>query len=233
MAPKQPSNTSLDPPKKSNFIVRTLLTRPRFIISLLLAIIIFSICYPTQGSLMSLILAWNAFSWVYLIFIFQKIIKNSNKDIRALTKNEDESARMVMFFLLAGCIVSLLVLFFALGDHGALTNRDHYIRYALTASTLISSWLLLPTGFTMHYAHLYYSNPPHLGPWLIFPDKITNPGYWDFMYFSFTIAVASQTADVDVGSTPMRRAVLLQSVVSFVFNMAILGLCINILAGLF
>ena len=219
--------------KSSNIIISTLATRPRFIISIILAIATFGISYQSQGLLMSIILGWNVFSWVYLIALFQKIIKNDDKDIRALTKNEDESARMVMFFLLAGCIVSLLVLFFALGDHGALSSRDHYIRYALTASTLISSWLLLPTGFTMHYAHLYYSNPPHLGPWLIFPDKITNPGYSDFMYFSFTIAVASQTADVEVGSTPMRRAVLLQSVVSFVFNMAILGLCINILAGLF
>lgn len=107
-----------------------------------------------------------------------------------------------------------------------------FVPYALTASTLISSWLLLPTGFTMHYAHLYYSNDDQQ-PWLDFPDKILTPNYSDFMYFSFTIAVASQTADIEVMSSPMRHAVLLQSVISFVFNMTILGLCINISASFF
>ncbi|MGL5761668.1 MAG: DUF1345 domain-containing protein, partial [Plesiomonas shigelloides] len=59
------------------------------------------------------------------------------------------------------------------------------------------------------------------------------PNYWDFMYFSFTIAVASQTADVCIGSPEMRKVVLLQSVISFFFNMAVLGMSVNIGASLF
>jgi uncharacterized membrane protein len=52
------------------------------------------------------------------------------------------------------------------------------------------------------------------------------------MYFAFTIAAAAQTSDVQVRSTPMRSAVLAQSVLSFFYNFAILGLSINIAAGL-
>ncbi|MEM8072617.1 DUF1345 domain-containing protein [Morganella morganii subsp. sibonii] len=208
-------------------------SRPRFIISLLVAFVTFFALLPVQSALMCLILSWNAFSWIYLLFLFERIINKKVKDIRKLTKIEDESARMVMFFLLAGCCVSLLVLFFALGGHGNLTGNDKAVQYILTASTLVSSWLLLPAGFTMHYAHLYYNNPQQDTPWLLFPDKPAEPSYSDFMYFSFTIAVASQTADVEIASSPMRRAVLMQSIVSFIFNMAILGLCINISAGLF
>jgi len=58
------------------------------------------------------------------------------------------------------------------------------------------------------------------------------PDYWDFMYFSFTIAVASQTADINLSSSSMRRAVLAQSVLSFFFNASILALSINIAASL-
>ena len=50
--------------------------------------------------------------------------------------------------------------------------------------------------------------------------------------FSFTIAVAAQTSDVIVMSRSMRKVVLAQSVLSFLFNVAILGLSINIAAGL-
>src|SRR5699024_1798634 len=208
-------------------------SRARFFVSLIAAIIVFIYLLPVYRPLLSFILSWNAFSWAYLLFLAEKIIRNHNKDIRSFTKDEDESAKMVIFFLLTGCIASLLVLFFGLGGHDSSSEHTLFLQYGLTASTLISSWLLLPMGYTMHYAHLYYSNPPHKTPWLMFPDKITDPNYSDFMYFSFTIAVASQTADVEVGSTPMRRAVLLQSIVSFIFNMAILGLCINISASLF
>ena len=65
-----------------------------------------------------------------------------------------------------------------------------------------------------------------------FPDAELNPDYWDFLYFSFTIAVAAQTSDVVVMSSGMRKAVLAQSVLSFLFNAAIIGLSINIAAGL-
>lgn len=208
-------------------------TRPRFIISLFIACITFLVLLPYQNSMISLILSWNAFAWLYLLFLFDRIIKRNIRDIHKLTKIEDESARMVIFFLMSGCCVSLLVLFFVLGGHGDLPKDDKIFPYLLTASTLISSWLLLPTGFTMHYAHLYYNNPEQDKPWLLFPDKLAEPSYSDFMYFSFTIAVASQTADVAVASTPMRRAVMLQSIISFIFNIAILGLCINISASLF
>ncbi|MGJ3352853.1 DUF1345 domain-containing protein [Providencia sp. Je.9.19] len=208
-------------------------SRPRFVVSLLVAIVTFLALFRYQNTIISLIISWNAFAWVYLLFLFQRIIKRNVKDIRKLTKIEDESAKMVIFFLISGCCVSLLALFFDLGGHSDLTKTEKIFPYLLTASTLISSWLLLPTGFTMHYAHLYYNNPEQDKPWLLFPDKITEPSYSDFMYFSFTIAVASQTADIEVASTAMRRAVLLQSIISFIFNMAILGLCINISASLF
>ena len=47
-----------------------------------------------------------------------------------------------------------------------------------------------------------------------------------------TIAVAVQTSDVAVTSRSMRKLVLGHSVLAFFFNLLILGLSINIAAGL-
>ncbi len=208
-------------------------TRLRFLCSLTFALITFGLLVQKYTLATSFIVSWNVFSWSYLFFLMQKILFHRHRNIREITRDEDESAKMVFFFLLVGCCASLFALFFGLGGHDGLTGRDKILQYILTASTLLSSWLLLPMGYTMHYAHLYYGNPTPEKPCLLFPDKITMPTYSDFMYFSFTIAVASQTADVSISSTPMRRAVLLQSIISFLFNMTILGLCINISASLF
>ena len=97
--------------------------------------------------------------------------------------------------------------------------------------TLMGAWFLIPTIFTLHYARLYFKTDAKETA-LLFPDHELDPNYWDFLYFSFTIAVASQTSDVVLRSTEIRRATLAQSVLSFYFNVAVLGLCVNMAASL-
>ena len=98
---------------------------------------------------------------------------------------------------------------------------------------MVGSWLLVPTLFALNYASLFYRQ--HDGVGLQFPDNETDfkPDYGDFLYFSFTIAVASQTSDVIVSTRAMRRLVLLQALLSFMFNTSILAFTINIAASLF
>ena len=59
------------------------------------------------------------------------------------------------------------------------------------------------------------------------------PVFWDFAYFSFTIAAACQTSDVSTTQTSMRKLVFAHTLVSFLFNASILGFAINVTAGLF
>jgi uncharacterized membrane protein len=85
--------------------------------------------------------------------------------------------------------------------------------------------------FTFHYSRLYYTSPRQQRA-LKFPDEEAQPDYWDFLYFAFTIAVAAQTADVTVMNRSLRKTVLAQSILSFLFNVAIIGLSINVMASL-
>ena len=65
---------------------------------------------------------------------------------------------------------------------------------------------------------------------LSFPND-EPPDYWDFLYYSFTIAMCYQTPDVTVSSRSMRRITLFHAVISFLYVTAILGLVINILSN--
>jgi uncharacterized membrane protein len=85
----------------------------------------------------------------------------------------------------------------------------------------------------MNYASVYHLTAHGAGLKWPDPDPTYNPDYGDFLYFSFTIAVASQTADVSITSRQMRRLVLVQALLSFVFNTTILGFTVNISASLF
>ena len=63
-----------------------------------------------------------------------------------------------------------------------------------------------------------------------FPDD-KEPDYRDFTYFSFTIGMCAQVSDVPVSSKTIRRTVLAHSIISFLFNVTLLALTVNIAAS--
>ncbi|KQN47524.1 hypothetical protein ASE93_09470 [Serratia sp. Leaf50] len=207
-------------------------TRPRLLVALLLAVISFFLLPANQPLMQRLLMSWNVLAWLYLLFLWVLMLKTPAKGIARIARAQDESAATVLALVCITCLVSILAILFELGAVKNLSGADKVQHIALTAATLVVSWSLLPTAFTMHYAHMHYLNNDDENKILLFPDKIPLPGYWDFAYYSFTIAVAAQTADVGTGNTSVRKISLLQAVLSFIFNLAILGLSINVGAGL-
>jgi len=65
---------------------------------------------------------------------------------------------------------------------------------------------------------------------LEFPHRET-ADYWDFMYYSFTIAVCYQTSDVSVSSVRIRRVTLVHAILSFLFVTAIIGFVVNVISN--
>jgi uncharacterized membrane protein len=92
---------------------------------------------------------------------------------------------------------------------------------------------VIQTVFAFHYARRYYvdlrEQAPHAGG-LVFPGD-ADPDYLDFAYYSFVIGMTSQVSDVQATSPIMRRMTLVHSVLSFIFNIAVLALSINTIAS--
>jgi uncharacterized membrane protein len=143
---------------------------------------------------------------------------------------EDPSGPVILVAVTAAALLSLLAVVEPLATLRHVGHAERVWRFAIAAVTLLASWVLVPTMFTMHYADMFYSAPAKDRP-LLFP-KTETPAFWDFAYFSFTIAAACQTADVATTEVAVRRVVVLHSIISFAFNVAILGFAINITAGL-
>lgn len=204
----------------------------RLLIAMLAGVICFLALPPELGDLQRLLIGWNVLAWLYLFFMWFRMLRTDVQDIPHIARMQDESAGLVLGTVILGCLVSILAILIELTSLKHLTGTPRVLHLLLTGTTLAVSWALLPTSFAMHYAHHHYLHRSKDVTPMIFPEKPEEPGYWDFLYFSFTIAVASQTADVATGTTDMRQITLLQSVISFVFNLAILGLSVNVGAGL-
>jgi uncharacterized membrane protein len=210
---------------------RLVRSRPHLALGIILGVAVAAL-WPEHATWMRrALIGWNAGVWAYLASMMWLMARADHGRVREIAGRQDESAGLVLSTMLAGTGFSLYAIV------SELTRMDHVpanqiaMHYAFTTLTVIGSWLLVGVLFCFHYAHIYYragnSEPP-----LRFQQENLDPDYWDFLYFSFTIAVAVQTSDVGVASRTMRKLVLGQSVLAFFFNLLILGLSVNIAASL-
>jgi len=176
------------------------------------------------------LVAWNIGVWPYLAALVWLMLRTSSEGVRGIASQEDASSAGLLVVMCTAAILSLVAIMVELA-HGRDGGETSTFVYGITLLTVAGSWFLLGALYTFHYAHLYYSAPANRLP-LQFPEELKSPSYLDFMYFAFTISVAVQTSDVAVRTTAMRATVLAQSVLCFFFNLAILGLSINIAASL-
>lgn len=205
--------------------------QPRLTIAIILGIAA-ALLLPTSWQLLTRALTgWNIAVWTYLGSMALLMMRASHVRVRTIAEQQDKSAAIVLAIMSVAAVISLSAIILELATIRKLSLDQRLIHYAFTAATVFGSWLLLGTLFTFHYAHLFYMSPASRRS-LVFPDQELNPDYWDFLYFSFTIAVAAQTSDVMVMARAARKVVLAQSILSFFYNAAILGLSINIAASL-
>jgi uncharacterized membrane protein len=206
-------------------------SRPHLMIAILFGAIVAFLLPASMALMTRALIAWNAAVWSYLIGMMWVIMHSDHRKVRALADKQDENAGVVLVTLVVAALFSLSAIFFELSEIADAKGSELAWRYVLTVFTLFGSWLLVGMLFCFHYAHLYYRCGPKGLP-LQFPADEKEPDYWDFLYFSFTISVAVQTSDVTIMTRGMRKLVLGHSVLNFFFNLVILGLSINIAAGL-
>ncbi|AXE95474.1 DUF1345 domain-containing protein [Paraburkholderia sp. 22099] len=205
--------------------------RPRMLAGLVVGIVA-TLFVPEPARPMVRILAgWDAAVWSYLLLIWVHMAAADESRVRAFARRDDENAGVVLFVICVATVASIAAIVLELASIKGTAGASTVWHYVLTGLTLMGAWFMIPTIFALHYARLYYDTDATETA-LLFPDHALEPDYWDFLYFSFTIAVASQTADVVLRSRSIRRAALAQSILSFYFNVAVLGLCVNIAAGL-
>ena len=179
------------------------------------------------------LLGWCAGLAVYLGLAWWLCVAFDAKRTRERAQAQDEpSIALFLLLLLANlaCIGAVAVL---MQDSSRLSGLERALHIGLLLSALAASWLFIQTIFAFHYAHRYYQeekrNEPD-GPGLQFPGGL-DPDYFDFLYYAHVVGMTSQVSDVQVTSREMRHITLVHSVLSFAFNMLILALSINVVAG--
>jgi uncharacterized membrane protein len=149
--------------------------------------------------------------------------------IRQQSVLQDEGRYAIPVLTVSAALASLAAILVELHTTAGPATRDPRL-LALAIVTILLSWTFIHTIFKLHYAHEYYADRRGNRRGLDFPGD-EKPGYWDFVYFSFVIGMTSQVSDVCVTSSNIRQIVAAHGLVSFVYNVALLALTINIAAS--
>jgi len=201
----------------------------RFWAALTLGIASYFFLPPQLTFITRTLISWDFGATLFLLLIYLWMRHLTAEQIRSHYAEEDPSGPIILVMVVAAALLSLLAVIEPLSTLRHLQDRQRVWQFALVALTLIDSWMLVPAMFTMRYADMFYSAPPQERP-LLFP-RTEMPTFWDFAYFSFTIAAACQTADVSTTHASIRRVLIAHEIISFAFNVAIIGFAINISAG--
>jgi len=209
----------------------------RLILALLISGIVFLATIGRIHQPAEAILVWNVFAWSLILLVWARILLTEAKSSVLSAKLQDSARLAIFIFVLAGAVASLVSVAVLIGGAKGLGRQALAEHLFLAAATVISSWFLVHTVFTMHYAHGFYSDGDGDGDettfgGLEFPNE-KEPDFIDFAYFSFVIGMTCQVSDVQVTSQQMRRLALVHGLLSFLFNTVILALTINLASGLF
>lgn len=204
--------------------------RPRLTLSAIAGLAALALL-PT-GHMARSLLAWDLGAGLYLALGWTMMFRASVDHMKWRARVQDDGASVVLFLTVAAALASIAAIAMELSNLKTLPLPRQGLRLGLVALTFAASWFLVHTAFALHYAHVYYveQGRDH-APSLEFPRQ-ESPVYIDFMYFAMVIAMTSQTADVAIASTRMRRLAMMQGLIAFAFNTTLLALTINIAAGL-
>jgi uncharacterized membrane protein len=213
-----------------SMLVRLARLHARLLISVLIGVAVTLAVTATDWRLATrLLTGWDVGVAFYLVATCWLMSRSTVNEIRRRAAIQDEGAAALLVLTPAAAIASLAAI---VVEFGNTESAAGWADLAFGMGTILLSWFFLHVVFALHYAHEYYGerSDVQVGG-LKFPGS-QGPDYWDFVYFSFVIAMTSQVSDVAITSKIIRRLATLHGVLSFFFNVSVLALTVNMLSNL-
>jgi uncharacterized membrane protein len=179
--------------------------------------------YPARD----LLLAFNLAAVSFIAMTLGMMSRSTPASLRQRAERQREGRWVVLATSMVVALTSLVALSLELHTK----TGGSPLQVLLSVSTIVLVWGFVNTIFALHYAHDYYDGYEPEAPGLAFPGS-EEPDYWDFMYFAFVLGMTFQVSDVQITSRAMRRFALLHGMLAFIFNVVIIALTVNIIAGL-
>jgi uncharacterized membrane protein len=207
-------------------------TGPSAQVEVLASVLVGAAVAVAVGALVSfplgLLAGWDTAAVVYMAWIWVTILRRDADETAHRATTTDPDRRVTDVLLLTSAVASLVAVGSLLVRAAQLHGGAEALRVGLGLASVVLSWALVHTIFTLRYAHLYYDGPDGG----IDFNGSGRPTYADFAYLAFTIGMTFQVSDTALTSQPVRRTALRHGLLSYLFGTGILATSINLVASL-
>jgi uncharacterized membrane protein len=217
--------------RRRPLLFRMVRARPRLFLSAAIGVIVILVLSASTSWRLAtrLLTGWDIGTGLYLALAFQMMARAGVHHIRRNAARQDEGQITMLVLTVASAVASVGAIFAELSSTAGATGGRQPMHLVVAIVTIVLSWAFIHTIFALHYAHEFYDETDGRG--MAFPGGDEEPDYWDFVYFSFVIGMTSQVSDVGITSKQIRRTAAAHGVVSFLFNVALLALTVNVAAS--
>jgi len=176
------------------------------------------------------LIAWDAAAIAFLILTWGRIARLDGAATAADAVREDPTRAGADLLLLVAAVASLVAVCYMIVQGRSSESSMIILHAGLGVASVIASWAVVHTVYTLRYARLYYSARGGVNFHGSAPGA--QPQFSDFAYLAFTVGMTFQVSDTDLSSATFRANVLRQALLSYLFGTVIVALTINLVAGL-
>ena len=174
------------------------------------------------------LLAWDAAALAWILTVWIRIGRLDAQATSVHATWEDPRRATADTLLLSASVASLIAVLFGVLKAGDVHGGTKALLLTAGIATIVISWALVHTLFTLKYAGLYYTG---VDGGIDFKEE-DKPCYLDFAYMAFTIGMTYQVSDTDLTTKSVRHTALRHALLSYVFGTVIIAATINLAAGL-
>ena len=175
------------------------------------------------------LIGWDALVVVFTVWSWTAVWGLDAAEAKTHAVRENPSRALTDAILIGATFVSLIavgvVVVSANDDKGA----AEYVAAGFAVFSVVVTWILVHTLFTLAYARLYYGGDTEGG---ISFNEDDPPTYPDFAYMAFSLGMTYQVSDTSISDKQIRRTALRQAWISFPLGTVIIATTINLVSGL-
>lgn len=183
---------------------------------------------PWLGLAAGLLAAWAAFALTMTVWTVANVWPMDAAATRAHAGAEDPGRPAARLVAVVGSLASLGAVGIVLIQTSDTPEFESYVLALIAVVSVAASWSLIQMDYALRVARIYYAAP--VGG--IDFNQSEDPAYTDFLYFALGVGMGFQVGDTSVQTNQIRRLVIAQALLAYLFATVIVGTVVNLVIDL-